>query len=1102
MKIKLTLPFPQRKRILRFIMKTFVFLFCTTVFSFSPINDIFGQNTKITIDADKTVTIYEVFDLIRAQTEFTFIYQSDIFKNTPKIHLKKGVIKANELLENSLSTNNFSFALSTDKSIVVKPKTTKSAVTDLVKIIGKVTDETGLPMAGVSVRLAGTNIGTVTDFDGNYSITVPSTESVLVFSSLGFARKEIIVEGETTINVTMQEAVSQLDEVVINAGYYNVSERTKTGSIAKISAKTIEKQPVNNPMGAMQGHMAGVNIVQTTGVTGGGYTIEIRGKNFINGGTDPLFIIDGVPYGSESLESFTVSSGIIDQGNVSPLNAINPADIASIEVLKDADATAIYGSRGANGVVLITTKKGKAGKTKVTVNVSSTLGQVTHFQDLLNTEQYLELRREGIANNPTQNFLFNLNNPFLDAALFPDVKLWDQNRYTDWQEELIGGTTYRNNAQVSLSGGNEQTQFLFSGAYQKETTVFPGDANYKKGSFRTNINHRSKDQRFKINLSTSYTIEDNQLPLEDFTGLANRLEPNAPALYDEDGNLNWENNTFVNPLATLERKYRAQTNTLIANTVLSYQLLSSLEFKTNFGYNNNQLESYATFPNTAFEPWLGLNSSFSSLTTNSSNRQSWIVEPQLNWQHQWGDAKLKVLIGSTFQKQTTEQFAQRGTGFSTNLLLFNLLAAETLEALEDSDSEYSYQAFFGRINFNWKDKYILNLTGRKDGSSRFGPGRQFGNFGAIGAAWLFTEEDFLKDNSIFSFGKLRSSYGITGSDNIGDYKFLDTYDITSFDYNGVSVLQPTGIFNPNYAWEENKKLEVALELGFFKDRVLLNTAWYQNRSANQLIGIPLAATTGFSSLTGNFDATVENTGFEIDLRTINIQKEHFKWTTTFNLTAPKNKLLKFDGLESSTFSNTYRIGQPLTEIRMYQALGVDPNTGLYQFEDYNDDDSITSLDRQWFEDLAPKFYGGLGNTLTYKNVSLDVFFQFKKQKGINYLSTNSTVGARGNGPVQLLNRWQEPSDTGPIQRAGVFDNSDKQSSSSAAVSDASFIRLRNITLNYKVPKTFSYGMDVNLYLQGQNLLTITNYEGGDPEQRLSQILPPLQQITLGVQLGF
>ncbi|MEP1487433.1 MAG: SusC/RagA family TonB-linked outer membrane protein [Algibacter sp.] len=1085
-------------------MRALIFLCCVTFFSFTP-NHVISQNSKIKIDVDKTLAVDEVFDLIMRQTSYSFVYEEGVFKNLPKINVKKGVVRTYKLLQESLSSGDYTIIVTASNNIIIK-EITRANKRLQKKVSGKVSDEKGIPVPGVTVQIKGTTSGVVADFDGSYTLTVPDPANVLVFSSLGFENLEITVGNQTIINVALKESVSQLDEVTINAGYYNTTERLSTSNISKISAKTIEKQPVNNPMAAMQGHMPGVNIRQTTGVPGGGYEIDIRGKNFLNNGTDPLFIVDGVPYGSESLESGSFSedgttaplANTINNGNVSPLNAINPADISSIEVLKDADATAIYGARGANGVVLITTKKGTAGKTKLGVNISSTLGQITHFKKLLNTQQYVELRREAVIN---LGFDAWLDNPVGNSNI-PELNLWDQNRYTDWQKKLIGGTAYRNNAQVSLSGGNSQTQFLISGSYQKETTVFPGNSNYKKGSLRSNINHQSNNQRFKINLSTSYNIDDNQLPTVDLTWPTYALAPNAPALYDADGNLNWENGTFDNPLAVLESKYRAKTNVFIANTVLSYQLHSNLELKTNLGYNNYHLESYAARPHTAFNPSSinGIDSSTSSMNTNSGNRQSWIIEPQLNWQQQWGNTSLNLLIGSTFQKQGTQQLLQKGTGFTSNILILNLAAAETQDVVRDRDSEYSYQAIFGRVNFNYKDKYILNLTGRRDGSSRFGPGRRFGNFGAIGAAWLFSEEAILADSHIINFGKLRGSYGITGSDNIGDYKFLNTYDVRGFDYNNVSALESTGIFNPIYAWEANKKLELALEWGFFNNRIRFNTAWYQNRSSNQLTGIPLGATTGFPSLNGNLDATIENTGIEVDFNTINVQTKHFKWTTTFNLTVPKNKLLKFDNLESSGFSQTYRIGKSLTERRLYHAIGVDQETGFYQYEDYNNDGIINRDDKQWFEDYAPKFYGGLGNILTYKNISIDVFFQFKKQKNSNYLAGNSSAGQSRSGPVELYSRWQAPGDTGPIQIAGF--NDDRQGLSSAVVSDASFIRLRNILLTYKVPKTVGQVMSVSLYLQGQNLLTITKYKWGDPEIPGTTILPPLRQITLGAQLGF
>lgn len=417
-------------------------------------------------------------------------------------------------------------------------------------------------------------------------------------------------------------------------------------------------------------------------------------------------------------------------------------------------------------------------------------------------------------------------------------------------------------------------------------------------------------------------------------------------------------------------------------------------------------------------------------------------------------------------------------------------------------------AYFGRVNLNYSSKYIINLTGRRDGSSRFGPNKQFGNFGAIGMAWLFSEENLLKESLWLSFGKIRASYGTTGSDNIGDYKFLGTYNTTGFNYNGTSVLEPTGVFNPNFGWESNKKQELGLELGFFNDRILLNTIWYQNRSSNQLIGIPLAGTTGFNSLTGNFEATVENKGFEIDLRTVNIQRKNFKWTTTFNLTLAANKLVKFPNLESSAFASKYVIGKPLSIVHLYHALGVNPETGLYQFEDYNQDGSINALDKQWIEDVAPKYYGGLGNTITYCNWSFDCFFQFKNQKAYNSLAYGASVGFRGNNAIELLERWQETGDVAPIQRAtfGRFPGAglagQNQGASDAAISDASFIRLRNISLSYQIPKALNSNTAITLYLQGQNIWTITNYKGADPEQSSNAILPPLKQLTLGMQLSF
>ncbi len=969
-------------------------------------------------------------------------------------------------------------------------------------IPGTITDTGGQPLAGVHIQVVSTGVGTISELDGSFTVQAESNDT-LVFSILGFKSLSVPIAGKTMVHVQLEEDVTQLGEVVLNAGYYSVSDKERTGNIATIKAKTMEKQPVGNPLAAVQGHLSGVNIVQSTGLPGGGFSVEVRGRNFLSGAADPLFIVDGVPFGSQSLGASRVSGRILG-GNVSPLNAINPNDIESIEVLKDADATAIYGSRGANGVVLITTRKGRAGRTRFDAHLSTTLGKVSHFLDLMDTQQYLEVRREGISND---GFAELLEIPDFDF-FWPDVKLWDNERQTDWQEELIGGTAYRHNAQLSVSGGNDQTQFLVSGSYQKETTVFPGNSRYQRANLHSNVDHRSGNGRFKINLSTSFAHEDNQMPTVDFTAKAYTLEPNAPALYDGEGNINWENNSWDNPIASLEEDYAAISNTLVSNALVSYTILPNLDLSSRLGISSYRLDSYRAMPSSARNPGLGVTpQNYSNLTTNASKRNTWIVEPQLNWHKDWNKFALDLLVGTTFQQETSEQLVQRGLGFPNNALIRNLSAAESLQIIADSDSDYKYNAIFGRANLKLLDRYILNVTGRRDGSSRFGPGKQFGNFSAIGLAWIFSEEALFGKRSALSFGKFRASLGTTGSDNIGDYRFLETYGVSGNNYDGTTILEPTGIFNPRFGWEENNKFEVALELGFFKDRLRLNPSWYRNRSSNQLSGIPLAATTGFSQLTGNFDAIVENTGFELDLSSANIRGGKFRWSTTLNLTVPKNKLVAFDGLETSTFANRYVIGQPLTIVLLYHALGVDPETGAYTFEDYNGDGDISSTeDRQWIEDLAPELYGGLGNTLVLGNLTLDVFFQFKKQMAYNTLRFAATPGYKGNTPAELYDRWQAAGDMAPFQRAsgglsGGEDLGARQQESNAAISDASFVRLRNISLNYKFPSP-DEGLDINVYLQGQNLWTITDYNGPDPEQPSSTRLPPLRQISLGLQVSF
>ncbi|HCE53627.1 MAG TPA: SusC/RagA family TonB-linked outer membrane protein [Lutibacter sp.] len=963
-----------------------------------------------------------------------------------------------------------------------------------LQVSGTITDANGA-LPGVSITVKGKPSGTVSGLNGKYTMEVNSND-ILVFSFLGYKTAIIPVDSRSQIDVQLQEDMTALQEVQINAGYYSVKESDRTGSISKITSSAIEKQPVSNMLETMQGRMAGVNITQTTGTPGGGFNIQIRGQNSMrSNGNNPLYLIDGVPYSSDPIGTGINSPVLPTQP--SPLNSINPDQIESIEVLKDADATAIYGSRGANGVVLITTKKGKPEKMRFTTKFSQGAGTVTRFMDLLKTPEYIAMRKEAYANDGISQipeYAYDVNGT------------WDQNRYTDWQKELMGGTANITNIQSSLSGGSAQTQFLLSGNYYKESTVFIKDFGYRKGNVHLNVNHESENKKFKTNISAGYTSQNNNQPRMDIMREVVNIAPNAPALYNEDGSLNWENNTFNNPLRNFQGKYEAITNDLIANIMLSYQLTDDLQLKTSVGYTTLSAKETTAYPSTQYNPAMGLGPQYSALRASRAARESWIVEPQLNWNRNIGRGKVNALIGATFQSLEGNQLMQYARGFTSNSLIYNLASASTITTNVSEESTYRYQAFFGRINYNWQEKYIVNLTGRRDGSSRFGPGRQFANFGAIGAAWLFSRENFIANNDILSFGKLRASYGITGNDQIGDYQYLDTYASSGVNYGGAIGLQPARLFNPDFGWETNKKLEIALEAGFFKDRIFLTAAWYNNRSSDQLTGISLPGTTGFTSIQSNLDATIQNSGVEFTLRTVNLQKKDLSWTSNINVTAARNSLVKFPDLETSTYANRYVIGEPLNIQKVYHFMGVDPQTGIYTYLDVNADGIISSIeDKKTIQNFDPKYYGGLQNQVTYKNWQLDFLFQFVKQ--VNYDSTIffGLPGSQSNQPITVLNHWQQVGDVAPYPVYTDGNNSAavnayyKYFDSDGAISDASYIRLKNISLSYDIPLK---DWQCKVFFEGQNVLTFTKFDGADPEFKSAGYLPPLRILTAGIKFSF
>lgn len=967
------------------------------------------------------------------------------------------------------------------------------------QITGTVTDVDMNPMAGVTILVKGTTNGTSTDQEGKYSLSA-NDKDVLVFSFIGYASVEEQVNGRSTISVTLIEDIVTLKDVVVNAGYWDVNNKERTGNISRITAEEIQKQPVSNPLAALMGKMPGVYVQQGTGNAGGAVNIQIRGVNSLRPeGNNPLYLIDGVPFTASTLSSSNVGGEIVPAAN--PLNNINPADIESIEILKDADATAIYGSRGANGVVLITTKKGRAGRTSLNLNFYQGFSNVARSMDLLNTPQYLEMRREALKNDGLT----------ASASNSPDLVVWDTTRYTDWQKELIGGTAYTTNMQSSLSGGSDNTQFLFSIGYYRETSVFPGDFVYQKASGHFNLNHVTPDKKFNVTLSLSYNADGNNLPRQDLTAQAVTLQPVAPPVYDDNGNLNWANGTWTNPMASLLRRYESKTNNLISNTTLSYAIIPDLILKANLGYTDVVFTEVQTNPRASFNP---AGNFFSSVSWGDNAVKTWIIEPQLEYSRKISKASLKVLLGSTFQESNQESQTYRATGFPSDALLSNIQSATSITTTNWNSTQYKYHAVFSRINLEWNQKYILNLTARRDGSSRFGEGNQFANFGAAGLAWIFSEESFIKNNiALLSFGKIRTSYGLTGSDQIPDYGYLETYSSSLYPYQGGG-LYPTRLANKNYGWETNKKFEAAVDLGFFNDNILLSTSYYRNNSSNQLVGYSLPATTGQSTVQANLPAVVQNTGWEFELTTRNNTNGSLNWSASMNFTVPENTLVEFPNIESSSYANTYVVGKSLFVLKRVHYTGVDPLTGVYTFEDVDGNGSGTNrpADLQAIKEVTQDFYGGFRNTVSWKGLELDIFFQFVSQTGRNYLNsfTNQPGSRLSNQPAEVMERWQNPGDisgyqqftTRPASNAGaayrnvIFD-------SDRIVSDASFIRLKNVQVSYQFPSKWLGKIklqNARIYTQGQNLLTFTRFKGLDPESQLTFALPPLRTFTLGIQL--
>lgn len=962
---------------------------------------------------------------------------------------------------------------------------------------------TSSPVPGATIELTRSGYTSFTGDDGWFSIPNPQTTDSLFIRHIGYETFSCLIFGDFVgpLNVVLNPVHNILERVEINAGYYKVKALDRTGNIVNVDGAIISRQPVSDPILALSGRVSGLLISQTSGITGGAANVQIRGRNSIDQGNEPLYVIDGVPFASQG--DALLGSSIGPQGN-SPFTFLNQGDIESIVVAKDADATAIYGSRGANGVVLITTKRGVQGQSKLSLNVNSGISQITRFIDLMNTREYVAMRKEAFDNDGRA----------MTLTTAPDILAWDTTRYTDLVNELIGGTAKSSNATLSLSGGSMHTRFLISSGFYRQTTVFPTDLDYKRTNLGLNVSHSSDDQRLQLTVSSNYGYEINKLPSSDITNSVRR-PPNLPPLYKQDGDLNWSENgySFDNPLGVLRRQYTLKTENLIGNLRTSYMLTDRLIAQLNLGFSSRKSNELRINPIAAYDPALNRTGN-ASHGRNISN--GLILEPQLNYSSEATNGGFNVLVGGAWQQNTSTSLTIDATGYESDVMIQSINAASSVSS-RNAFEQYRYVGLFGRVSYNHLSKYLISLTGRRDGSSRFGPGRRFATFGSIGGAWLFSKEAFMDGQSFITTGKVRSSFGITGSDAIGNYQYLDTYSVANNPYDGQPSIYPTRLYNPDFAWESNRKFEAAIEIGVLQDKFFFTGAYYNNRSSNQLVQSNLPGQTGFLSITQNLPALIQNRGIELEVDASFLRTEWLSWDASVNLTFPKTQLLAFPELKGSSYQNRLVLGESLNLGSGFRLNGINPETGTYEF--LNAQNQITNNPIR-AEDLIvdmvnldPEWFGGFSNSFRISRVHIDVFLEFRKQLGYSYLRDfTQAPGTMFNQPRILLERWTHPGSNGAFQKYTALASSEASrinalmvaNGSDTKYTDASYIRLKNVVIAYNISSSLTkkLGIDAcNFYLQCQNLLTITTYKGNDPETQSNLRLPPLRTITAGIKLN-
>lgn len=999
------------------------------------------------------------------------------------------------------------------------------------EVRGTVTDaRTGEVMPGVNVVVKGTSRGTSTNTNGRFSLSVESLQDTLVATFVGYQKREVPINGRRNIDIRMQPSTVKGEELVV-VGYGSVQKSDLTGSLSSIKEEDFNVGANTSVAGLIQGKVAGARVVETSGEPGGGLSINIRGASSVNAGTSPLYVVDGVPIENQSAQAGTGAGFVGDRSPRSEISSLNPSDIESIEILKDASATAIYGSRGANGVVLITTKSGRAGEVQVNYNGYLGIQNPSDELDILTPKEYQSVIN-GIIDDGGGD----------PAQRVEDSELNDG--VTDWRKQVYRPNALVYNNNLSFSGGTESTQYYVSLNMMNQDGMVKSSAFENYGG-RININQEVSDKfNWGVKLNANYA-KDNYAP----TGYG--LNENAGALYtamfwdptkpvfDEEGNYYVSPDlTMENPMALIngEESFRS-TYRYFGTAFAEYNILPSLSFKANFGgdVKSQRRDTYISRLTKQGRAFGGVASISEGQATN------YLLEGTLNYNNTFGKHDVSALLGTSTQEFLTIRDYQSASGFATDATKTNNMSLGDQETFDLNSAKFGYTliSYISRVNYTYDNKYLFTGTFRSDGSSKFGENNKYGYFPSFALGWKVKEEDFMQSLDEVSNLKLRFSWGETGNQEIGNFLSLTTFGPGATPiWNGSPVvgLNPSRLANKDIKWETTQQWNIGVDFGFLEDRITGSVDYYVKDTYDMLLNLPIPNSTGFSSQINNV-GSIKNTGLDIALNTRNISRNDFYWTTNMSFSTLSNTVEDLGDISeiitgNAGFSNSFFLikeGVPLRSFYGYEIEGIwqqgddftkttdNVQPGSIKYKDQNNDGTVNADDRVVLGNSFPNFTFSIGNTVSYKNLSLRVFIE--GSQGVSMLNNNLVdtyfpVQFRRNKLAEpYLNRWtpenpsnKYPSFVNPLSQG-------QKSVNSRTVQDASYVRLKTVRLSYNVPSATLRGMlrSATVYVTGENLYTLTNYTGlnpalnsnGNANARIDYNTYPLSRtFTAGVKLGF